>query len=478
MDVPLPLTTRAHTPAVATVLGSIAPDMHTLAAMPEGIPHQAGHQSGTLRARTLRARTLRARTLRDRVTHFLMVAGPGLIVMVADNDAGAVSTYTEAGARFGTSLLWVLMLLIPISYFVQEMVARLGIATGEGLTSIIYERFGVWWGRFCLVDLLVLNFLTLVTEFAAVSLAAQQLGISPGIAIPVSALGLVLLVGTGSYRRWERMTLLLCGLNVIWLILAFLVHPNWSAVALDSIVPTMPRGGLTGELVFLAVAIVGTTIAPWQLFFQQSCVADKRLRFADLRAARLDTAIGAVAIGVFAVCMVLIGDALARSGGHYDDPAQMAVALEPMIGRAGRVAILLLMFNAALLGATAISLSSAWAWGEVMGWKVTLQARLTEAPGFYSGYAVCVAAAAGVTLVPGAPLQAIILWVQVLAGIMLPAAIVFLQLLLNDHEMLGIRFINRPWNNVVNWTIITILFGLSFLLATRALLPTWSIFSF
>jgi len=400
-----------------------------------------------------------------------MVAGPGLIVMVADNDAGAISTYTESGARFGTSLLWLMVLLLPVTYFIQEMVARLGIATGEGLASIIYERFGVWWGRFCLLDLLAVNFLTLVTEFAAVALVAKQLGYSPSVAVPMAAIGLILLVGTGSYRRWERMTLLLCGLNLAWLWLAGVVRPDWGSAAFDSMVPTVPPGGLTGDLVFLVVAIVGTTIAPWQLFFQQSCVADKRLRFADLKAARLDTAIGAVAISIFAACMMLIGDAMFRGGLRYDDPAQMASALEPLIGRFGRLALLLLILNSAVLGATAISLSSAWAWGEVMGWKNTLQARLTEAPGFYSAYAVCTAAAAGLTLIPGAPLQEIILWVQVLAGIMLPAAVVLLQLLLNDREMLGARFVNRRWNNVVNWSVIALLFGLSFVLAVRALLP-------
>ena len=240
----------------------------------------------------------------------------------------------------------------------------------------------------------------------------------------------------------------------------------------------MPPGGITGDLVFLVVAIVGTTIAPWQLFFQQSCVADKRLRFADLKAARIDTAIGAVAISIFAGCMMLLGDAMFRGGLHYDDPAQMASALEPLIGRSGRIVLLLLILNAAVLGATAISLSSAWAWGEAMGWKNTLQAKLSEAPGFYFVYAVCTVAAAGLTLIPGAPLQQIILWVQVLAGIMLPAAIVFLQLLLNDHEMLGARFVNRPWNNLVNWTVITVLFGLSFVLAARALVPAWPSFLF
>ncbi len=413
---------------------------------------------------------------RLRLSHFLMVAGPGLIVMVADNDAGAISTYTEAGAHFGTTLLWVLVLLLPVTYFVQEMVARLGIATGEGLASIIYQRFGVGWGRFCLADLLAVNFLTLVTEFAAVALAAKELGYSPSVAVPMAAIGLILLVGTGSYRRWERMTLALCGLNLAWLVLAGMVNPDWGSAAFDSLVPSIPRGGLTGDLVFLVVAIVGTTIAPWQLFFQQSCVADKRLRFADLKAARFDTAIGAVAISLFAGCMMLLGDAMFRGGIHYEDPAQMASALQPLIGRFGRIALLLLMLNAAVLGATAISLSSAWAWGEVMGWKNTLQARLNEAPAFYSAYAICTAAAAGLTLIPGAPLQQIILWVQVLAGIMLPAAIVFLQLLLNDREMLGARFVNRPWNNVVNWLVITVLFSLSFVLAARALIPAWPSF--
>ena len=411
------------------------------------------------------------RGLRHRLAHFMVVAGPGLIVMVADNDAGAVSTYTQAGAQYGTSLLWVLLLLLPVTYCVQEMVARLGIATGEGHAAMIYQRFGRWWGRFSLIDLLVVNFLTLVTEFAAVALAAHRLGIAPAIAVPLAAAGLILLVGTGSYRRWERMTLCLCGLNLAWFVLAVLVGPDWGTAAADAVAPHVPAGGLTGNLVFLVIAIVGTTIAPWQLFFQQSCVADKRLRFADLKAARIDTALGAVAVVAFAGCMMLVGDALYRGGLGYDDPAQMALALIPRIGHLGATVILLLMINAALLGATAISLSSAWAWGEVMGWRISLHSKLAEAPQFYAAYAVCVAAAAGMTLIPGAPLQTIILSVQVLAGVMLPAAIVFLQLLLNDRELLGARFANRRWNNWVNWTVIAVLFALSFVLAAQVLLP-------
>ncbi|HJS83954.1 MAG TPA: Nramp family divalent metal transporter [Acetobacteraceae bacterium] len=408
---------------------------------------------------------------RQRLLRYLVVAGPGLIVMVADNDAGAVSTYTQAGAQYGTSLLWVLLVLLPITYFVQEMVARLGIATGQGHARMIYQRFGTWWGRFSLADLMVVNFLTLVTEFAAIALAARGLGVPPAIAVPLAAAGLILLVGTGSYRRWERMTLGLCGLSLAWFGLAWMVGPQWGAVLRDVAAPSLPAGGLTGQLVFVVIAIVGTTIAPWQLFFQQSCVADKRLRFADLGAARLDTFIGAVAVVAFAGCMMLVGDALHRSGGSYQDPAQMAAALAGTLGWAGSKLILLLMCNAAVLGATAISLSSAWAWSEAMGGRSTLEARIGEAPRFYAAYAACVAAAAGVVLIPGAPLQAIILGVQVIAGIMLPSAIVFLQLLLNDKEMLGERFANRPWNNWVNWGCIALLFALSFILAAQVLLP-------
>ena len=273
--------------------------------------------------------------LRRRLLHFLVVAGPGLIVMVADNDAGAVSTYTQAGAEYGNALLWLLPLLLPMTYFVQEMVARLGIATGEGLAALIYHRFGAWWGRFSLADLLVVNFLTLVTEFAAVAMAAKQLHLPPGVVVPLSAIGLILLVGTGSYRRWERLTLGLCGLNLAWFALAALVHPDWGNALADTVRPHLPAGGLTGNLMFMVIAVVGTTIAPWQLFFQQSCVADKKLRFADLKAARIDTIVGAVAVIAIAGCMMLLGGALFRHGAvPYQDPAQMARRWCPAIGHA------------------------------------------------------------------------------------------------------------------------------------------------
>ena len=402
---------------------------------------------------------------------FLMVFGPGLIVMEADNDAGAVSTYVQAGAQYGLHLLWILLLLLPICYFVQEMVARLGIATGKGHAAMIYERFGKWWGRFSLFDLLAVNFLTLVTEFAAISLALSAMGVSPYLSVPVAAVGLILMVVTGSYLRWERTVILLCLLDVMWFVLAAKVHPNWHAAVQHTLVPGLPPGRITSDLVFLIIAIVGTTIAPWQLFFQQSCVAEKRLRFADLKWARLDTLIGATFTVLVAGAMMLVGNYGFQHGIHFFDPAQLAGAMAPTAGEFVRKGLLLLMVNAAVLGTTAISLASAWAYGEVRGWQHSLHKKLWEAPGFYAVYIVCVGAAAGIVLIPRVPLQLVIVSVQVFAGLILPSAIIFLQLLLNDKALLGERWVNRPWNNWINWTIVAVLFALSLLLAAQVMIP-------
>ena len=426
----------------------------------DGAPTQTGPVRGTM---------VKSKWARNLLT-FLTVLGPGLIVMVADNDAGAVSTYTQAGAQYGNRLLWVILLLLPVTYFIQEMVVRLGVATGKGHAAMIYQRFGKWWGMFSLADLEMVNFLTLVTEFACIDLALTQLGIDARLGIPLAALGLVLMAITGSYRRWERSVVLLCLLDFAWFLIAWKMHPAAGEVIRSALVPGIPAGGLTTELVFLVVALVGTTVAPWQLFFQQSCIADKRLRFADIPWARLDTLIGAcVTIGV-AVSMMIAGNAVLAHGFRFSDPARMAADLGTFAGPFVKHAILLLMINAAVLGATAISLSSAWAYGEVRQWPHSLQLAPRQAPGFYLVYLVCVAAAAAIVLIPHAPLQLIILGVQVLAGVMLPSAIIFLQLLLNDKELLG-EYANKPWNNAINWTIIVVLFALSIVLAAQVAAP-------
>jgi Mn2+/Fe2+ NRAMP family transporter len=448
----------------------VSEDRPTEGALAATQPEVVSQEGGIPEAFPPRGRAVRSKT-GLRILTFLAVFGPGLIVMVADNDAGAVSTYTQAGAQYGLHLMWVLLFLLPVTYFVQEMVARLGIATGKGHAAMIFQRFGRFWGMFSLADLLLVNFLTMVTEFAAINLAMSMLGISPFIAVPTAAVALIIIVVTGSYRRWERMTIFLCVLDLAWLALALKTGTPVKDVARSTLIPGLPPGGITSSLMFLIVAIVGTTIAPWQLFFQQSCVADKRLRFSHLKWERLDTFIGAVIVILVAGCMMLVGNAARNHGISYTDPAQMAQFLGQFWGPVARGAILLLMVNAALLGTTAISLSSSWAWGEVRGVPHSLNLKFKDAHGFYGFYIVAVAAAAGIVLIPQAPLQLIILSVQVLAGIMLPSAIIFLNLLLNDKELLGETFVNKRWNNVINWTIICILFGLSLTLAVQVVLP-------
>jgi Mn2+/Fe2+ NRAMP family transporter len=421
--------------------------------------------SGTSRGRVVRSKLSR------RLWTFLVVVGPGLIVMEADNDAGALSTYTQAGADYGLKLLWLLLLLLPVCYLCQEMVARLGIVTGEGHAAMIYKRFGKWWGRFSLFDLQLVNFFTLVTEFAAIDLVAKKVNMSPVVAVSLAAFFLLTMVLTSSYRRWEWITVGLCLFDLAWVISAFVCKPPAGEVLHNTLVPVMPVGGITGALVFLVIAIVGTTIAPWQLFFQQSCVADKRLRLADLKYARVDTFLGATFTVIVAGCMMVAGYTLSKHGVKYEDPAQMAVALGSFMGPGVRNVLLLLCVNAAILGSTAISLSSAWAYGEVRGCPASLQLSFSQAPVFYSMYVLCVLAAASLVLIPNAPLQLIILGVQVLAGIMLPSAIIFLQLLLNDKEVLGEQYVNKRWNNIANWIIIGVLFTLSLVLAVQVIFP-------
>ncbi len=179
--------------------------------------------------------------LMRRLLTFLMVMGPGLIVMVADNDAGAVSTYTQAGYQYGPRLLWLMVLLLPCTYFIQEMVARLGIATGQGHAAMIYKRFGKWWGIFSLTDLQIVNFLTLVTEFAAINMAASMMGISPYLAVPLVAAGLILMVVTASFRRWERVTIFLCALDMAWLVFAIWLGPQLGVVVKNTFVPSLPH---------------------------------------------------------------------------------------------------------------------------------------------------------------------------------------------------------------------------------------------
>src|SRR5450631_152418 len=258
---------------------------------------------------------------RSRAMALLAIMGPGLIVMVGDNDAGGVSTYAQAGQNYGYSLLWVLLLLVPVLIVNQEMVVRLGAVTGVGHARLIMERFGRFWGWFSVGDLFLLNFLTVVTEFIGVSLALGYFGVSKYIAVPIAAVGLIAITASGSFRFWERSMFVFVFMNLLIVPLFFMAHPKGSPIAQNLFVPGI-QGGATSTAVLLIIAMVGTTVAPWQLFFQQSNIIDKRITPRWINYERVDTWLGAVIVVVGAAALMCVS-AFAFRGtpyfGHFTD---------------------------------------------------------------------------------------------------------------------------------------------------------------
>ena len=401
------------------------------------------------------------RGLKRKLITFLAIVGPGLIVMVGDNDAGGVSTYAQAGQNYGYTLLWTLLLLIPVLIVNQEMVVRLGAVTGVGHARLIIERFGKFWGWFSVGDLFILNFLTITTEFIGVSLALQYFHVSPYISVPIAGVVLVAITATGSFARWERSLFVFIAVSLILFPLALTSDPNWGQIGYHFVVPGV-QGGVTSTAVLLIIAIVGTTVAPWQLFFQQSNVVDKRITPRFIGYERADTTLGAfvVVIGAAAVLITAVfavrGTSLA---GHFTNALGVAHALETH-GQWYGAAFSIVLLDASIIGASAVTLSTSYAFGDVFGIKHSLHRKFREAKPFYASYSAMIAAAAAIVLIPGAPLGLFTTAVQALAGILLPSASVFLLLLCNDREVLG-PWMNPRWLNILASFIIGVLLVLS-----------------
>jgi NRAMP (natural resistance-associated macrophage protein)-like metal ion transporter len=412
------------------------------------------------------------RSLRGRLLALAAIIGPGLIVMVGDNDAGGVATYSQAGQNYGTTLMWVLLLLVPVLIVNQEMVVRLGAVTGVGHAKLINERFGRFWGIFSVGDLFVLNFLTIVTEFIGVSLALGYLGLSKYVSVPIAAVALVAITVSGSFRRWERSMFVFVFANLLIIPLFFMAHPHGSEIAKHLFVPGV-YGGVNSTSVLLIIGIVGTTVAPWQLFFQQSNVIDKRITPRWINYERLDTWIGAIVVVVGAAALMAVSAFAFQNTpyfGHFTDAGGTAQGLEAVLGRTAGVFFAIVLLNASLIGAGALTLSSAYAFGDVFGIKSSLHRSFADAKPFYATFALMIVCAAAIVLIPGAPLGVITLAVQALAGVLLPSASVFLVLLCNDREVLG-PWRNGPWLNVLACVIVAVLVLLSLILMSTTLFP-------
>jgi Mn2+/Fe2+ NRAMP family transporter len=413
---------------------------------------------------------------RPRLSHklktLLAIVGPGLIVMVGDNDAGAFGTYTQAGQNYGTHLLWTLLLLVPVLYVNQEMVLRLGAVTGVGHARLILERFGRFWGAFSVIDLFILNALTIVTEFIGVTFAVGYLGLPKLPSVILAGVVVVAAARTGSFRRFERICFVLVVGSLLLIPIYLMVHPPAGEMARDFVVPGLPHAQLS-TVMLLIIAIVGTTVAPWQLFFQQSYIIDKRITPRFMNYERADLWIGIAIVVIGAAAMFGFSDAVfaGRSGfGQFTDAAGVAQSLGTYASRLAGDLFAIALLDASIIGAAAVGLATAYASADVFGVKHSLHRPVHQAKGFYACYGGLMAAAAALVLVPGVPLGLLTEGVQTLAGVLLPSATVFLLLLCNDKDVLG-PWVNSRRLNIFTAGVIWVLVLLSIILTASVLFP-------
>jgi NRAMP (natural resistance-associated macrophage protein)-like metal ion transporter len=414
--------------------------------------------------------------LKSRLMTLLAIVGPGLIVMVGDNDAGAFGTYTQAGQNYGTSLLWVLLLLIPVLYVNQEMVLRLGAVTGVGHARLILERFGKFWGAFSVIDLFILNALTIVTEFIGISLGLDFLGLPKVAGVLVSAIVIIAAASTGSFKRFERVCMVLVAGSLVLIPIFLMVHPPLTEVGRDLIIPRMPGGSDLSTVVLLIIAIVGTTVAPWQLFFQQSYVIDKRITPRFIPYEKIDLWIGIAIVIIGATAMISFTAATFAGHpefGHFEDAAGVAHGLSKYVSRTAGVLFAIGLIDASIIGAAAVGLATSYALGDVLGLRHSLHRKVREAKAFYAVFVAILLGSAVIVIIPGSPLGLLTVGVQVLAGVLLPSATVFLLLLCNDRQVLG-PWANGAALNLFTSAVIAVLVIMSLVLTTQVLFPSLS----
>jgi len=426
--------------------------------------------------------------LRRRWVILLAVLGPGVITMIADNDAGGISTYAQTGAKTGFNMLWAFILLVPMAYYVQEMTVRLGAVTKRGHAEAIFDGFGKFWGWFSIFDLALINWLTLVTEYIGMTQAMRIFNIPEWVTFfGVTAL-LMMIVMSGKYWTFEKITLFFCLFNLvyipaaIWAMWTGNVNEGWWAVGKGFYAPhfTFDNTFTPVALITLVMANIGTTITPWQIFFQQSAVVDKGMDIKDVKFGKIDTFVGS-----FMTCLVAAFIIVATAAVFYYNPggqivvesaAQTAERMPEVMpnhnwGYWARGLFAIGLFDAGLLGALCISLATSWALGEVFGWAHSLNKTVREAPWFYVAYVLMLMSAGVVSLVSSVDVQNIItIFVQVVAVTLLPAALVFLILLLNDKPLMG-EHVNTRWQNMANWSITIFVILVSSVFGVSVLFP-------
>ena len=389
---------------------------------------------------------------------FLAVAGPGIITSNVDNDAGGIATYSIAGAHFGYSLLWSLVPIMVALIIIQEMSARMGVVTGKGLSDLIRERFGVRITVYLLSALVLTNFGNVIAEFAGVASSLEIFAIPKWASVSASALLVWLLVLKGTYRSVEKVFLVACLFYVTYIISGFLAKPDWSLVKDNLIRPSFQLSA--GSLAML-IGLVGTTIAPWMQFYLQAAVVEKDIKVKDYKYSRSDVILGSIVVTLVAGFIILTCAAtLFKAGVRVETAKDAALALKPLAGKYCSALFAFGLLNASLFAASILPLSTAFVVCEGMGWEDGVNKKFSEAPQFYGLYSLLIFLGAGIVILPGIPLFPLIYISQVINGIVLPAILVFMLILINNKKLMG-DYVNKKIYNLISWATVIVLTVLS-----------------
>jgi NRAMP (natural resistance-associated macrophage protein)-like metal ion transporter len=407
---------------------------------------------------------------RVRLLLLLAVLGPGFITANVDNDAGGIFTYSAAGAAYGYTLLWTMIPITIALIVVQEMCARMGAVTGKGLSDLIREEFGLRITFFTMIVLVFVNFTNVITEFTGIAGSMGLFHIGKYVSVPICAVLVWALVVKGDYKKVEKVFLIASVFYIAYIVAGVLSGPNWHTALIETV--KLPPRSVWGNkpYVYMTVAVIGTTIAPWMQFYLQSSVVDKGITVRQYKASRLDVIVGSIFTDVVAWFIIVACAATLYVHGlrEVPDAAAAAQAMKPLAGDYAFILFAAGLFNASLFAASILPLSTAYTVCEGLGFESGLDKTFREAPFFYWFYTLLIALAASMVLIPNFPMLKVAILSQVLNGVLLPVVLFFMLRLINKHELMG-KYTNRRWFDIIAWLTVAIVTGLSLVLAWNTL---------
>ncbi len=398
---------------------------------------------------------------------FLAVIGPGIITANVDNDAGGIATYSLAGANFGYSLLWTLIPITILLIIVQEMVARMGVVTGKGLSDLIRENFGVKVTFFVMVVLVLANIGNVIANFAGIAAAGEIFGIDKYLLVPVVAIGIWLMVIKGNYKSVEKVFLWACLFYVTYIVSGFMAKPDWGEIARGTFIPTIEY---SMPYVVMLVGLIGTTIAPWMQFYLQSSIVEKGIKLEEYKYSKWDVIIGNIITDVVAFFIIVSSAILFFNGVGIETAKDAAVALAPLAGGYAAALFAIGLLNASIFAASIIPISTAYYVAEALGFESGVNKGFKDAPEFYILYTSFIVIGAAVILIPNIPLITVMYLSQVANGILLPFLLIYMLKLVNKRSLMG-EYVNGRWQNIISWGSVWLVIGLTAVLLASYIFP-------